>query len=311
MGTPRASKTSAAPQREVTALLPCLATLARCGRCDQRRAAGDVEGLRPTATGANAIDELRSFLFGEGHGHGVLAHHVDKAGKFRRLLAARGQHRQKGRGFHLRHVAGEDFLQHFGCLLARELRAVFGERAQQFLHQPLWLFNLLNPFMEGCGFMARFQEGLPSQQGWLHELARAEIHPDAEKLLQLGRSFDPQQLVEESTIDFLTELREQLNEHARIFNAYSENGSRFQDVKVYAVAQTAADFMLFRNQIKLIFSNSAHGVIQISFAQHVRGTLAVNGQDQMSSPPQAPTAQSQDFASSGGAVSRCLLDLPG
>src|SRR3954447_14456969 len=105
--------------------------------------------------------------------------------------------------------------------------------------------------------MGTFKDLMPSQQGWIHELARAEVHPDAEKLLQLGRSFDPQQLVEESTIDFLTELREQFNEHSRIFNAYSENGSRFQDVKVYAVAQTAADFMLFRSQIKLIFSNSA------------------------------------------------------
>jgi hypothetical protein len=143
--------------------------------------------------------------------------------------------------------------------------------------------------------MGRFQEGLPSQLGWLHELAKAEIHPDAEKLLQLDRSFDPQQLVEESTIDFLAELKEQFTEHSRVFNSYSENGNKFQDVKIYAVAQTAADFMLFRNQVKLIFSNSAHGVIQISFAQHVRGTLAINGQDQSVSNPTALNLQSQDL----------------
>jgi hypothetical protein len=144
--------------------------------------------------------------------------------------------------------------------------------------------------------MGRFQEGLPAQQGWLHDLAKAEIHPDAEKLLQLGRSFDPQQLVEESTINFLTELRECFNEYARVLNAYSESGTKFQDVKIYSVAQTAADFMLFRNQVKLIFSNSAHGVIQIAFAQHVRGALAVNGQDSASSSSQAPLSeQSQDL----------------
>lgn len=136
--------------------------------------------------------------------------------------------------------------------------------------------------------MGRSQEALPSQNGWIHELARAEIHPDAEKLLQLGRSFDPQQLVEESTIDFLTELRELFGESARIFNAYSENNMKFQDIKVYAVAQSAADFMLFRNQIKLIFSNSSHGVIQISFAQHVRGALAVDGQEQNFQPSPLP-----------------------
>ncbi len=128
--------------------------------------------------------------------------------------------------------------------------------------------------------MAQFKDVLPSQQGWIHELARGEIHPDADRLLQLGKSFDPQQLVEESSIDFLTELRECFNEYARVFNAYSEGGSKFQEIKVYSLAQTAADFMVFRNQVKLVIANTAHGVIQLSFSQHVRGTLAVDGQVQ-------------------------------
>src|SRR5258707_578048 len=57
--------------------------------------------------------------------------------------------------------------------------------------------------------MGQFRDILPSQ-GWLHELARAEVHPDADRLLQLGNSFDPQQLVEETTIDLLNDLREML-----------------------------------------------------------------------------------------------------
>ncbi|OFZ20275.1 MAG: hypothetical protein A2X94_15495 [Bdellovibrionales bacterium GWB1_55_8] len=128
--------------------------------------------------------------------------------------------------------------------------------------------------------MSSFKDLLPSRQGWIHELARAEIHPDAERVLQLNRSFDPQQLVEESTIDFLTELKESFTESARVLNAYSEGGARFQEIKVYSVAQTPADFMVFRNQVKLVISNAAHGVIQIALAQHVRGTLAVDGQIQ-------------------------------
>lgn len=119
-----------------------------------------------------------------------------------------------------------------------------------------------------------------ANQGWIHELARTEMHPDAEALLNTGGSFDPHQLVEESGIEFLEDLRDQLNEYARLFNGLSEQGTRYQEIKVYSVAQTAADFMLFRNQIKLIFSNAAHGVIRISFSQHVRGAMAVNGQTQ-------------------------------
>ena len=126
--------------------------------------------------------------------------------------------------------------------------------------------------------MGTYKDIMPTQQGWIHELARAEVHPDAERLLQLGRSFDPQQLVEESTIEFLTELREHLTEHAKVFNAFAENGTKYQEVKVYSIAQTAADFMLFRNQVKLVFSNTAHGLIQIAFTQHVRGTMSVDGQ---------------------------------
>lgn len=150
--------------------------------------------------------------------------------------------------------------------------------------------------------MGRFKDILPSsQQGWIHELAKAEIHPDAEKLLQLGRSFDPQQLVEESTIDFLAELREHFTEFARLFNGYAESGTRFQEIKVYAVAQTAADFMVFRNQIKLVVCNSAHGVIQLQFAQHVRGTMAINGQEQTASGgPASVQGQGQDLMAQVG-----------
>lgn len=148
--------------------------------------------------------------------------------------------------------------------------------------------------------MGRFRDVLPSQHGWLHELARAEVHPDAEKLLQLGKSFDPQQLVEESGIEFLGELREICTEYARLFNAFSENGSKFQDIKVYSIAQTAADFMLFRNQIKLIFSNSAHGIIQISFAQHMRGSVSVDGSTQNAQTSHAINGQTQELLAQVG-----------
>lgn len=117
----------------------------------------------------------------------------------------------------------------------------------------------------------------PTQTVWIHDLARAESHPDAERVLGLGLALDPHQLVEESTVQFLQELRERLNEYARIFNSYSEAGARFPEVKIYSVAQTPADFMVFRNQVKLVVSNSAHGVIQIAFAQHTRSPLNFDG----------------------------------
>jgi hypothetical protein len=125
--------------------------------------------------------------------------------------------------------------------------------------------------------MSSKKESAPGSTGWIHDLARAETHPDAERLLGLGSSLDPHQVVEEDTVRFLGELRERFNEYARLFNSYSEGSARFQDVKVYAVAQSAADFMLYRSQIKLVVSNSAHGVISLSFAQHARAQFAFDG----------------------------------
>ena len=124
---------------------------------------------------------------------------------------------------------------------------------------------------------SRTKEPVAAQHGWIHDLARAEVHPEAEKLLQLGKATDPQQLIEESTIGFLTQLRGRFTEYCRVFNAYSEGGARFAELKIYSIAQTAADFMIFRNQIKLVVSNTAHGVIQLGFAHHVRTTMDVNG----------------------------------
>ena len=49
--------------------------------------------------------------------HGVPAHRIHKAGKLRRLLAARGQHGEQRGNFHLRHAAGENLLEDFGRLL--------------------------------------------------------------------------------------------------------------------------------------------------------------------------------------------------
>lgn len=125
--------------------------------------------------------------------------------------------------------------------------------------------------------MAHSKDLVPTQFSWIHDLARGEIHPAADDILQLGRSFDPQSLVEESTINLLTEMRDYCEEYARVFNNYSESGHMFSEIKIYSIAQTPADFMVYRNQIKLIASNTAHGVIQLSFTKYHGGGVALAG----------------------------------
>ncbi len=105
--------------------------------------------------------------------------------------------------------------------------------------------------------------------GWIHEIARAESSPEAEALYQLNQASAPQQAVEESTVEFLTDLRAYFQEYVRIFNSLSETGKKFSEIKIFNLTQGAADFMLYRNGIKLIIANTTHGVIQLSYDKHV------------------------------------------
>jgi hypothetical protein len=113
--------------------------------------------------------------------------------------------------------------------------------------------------------------------GWINELARAEVHPDAERLLSLGKEFDPTQMLEESTVDFLTTLRRLCADFCKVFNAFSAQGTKYPEVKLYGIAHSAADFMIFRNQIKLLVSSSAPGTIQVSFSYHQQNGRTAGG----------------------------------
>ena len=119
---------------------------------------------------------------------------------------------------------------------------------------------------------------VPTDIGWVHEIAKNEMNPEEANIFNASNRFDPKQIIEEASIDFLEELRDLFTVHAKVLNGYSENNSRFSEVKIYGVAQTPADFMLFRNNVKLVFSNSAHGIISATFIQHNRGQLAVDGE---------------------------------
>jgi hypothetical protein len=111
--------------------------------------------------------------------------------------------------------------------------------------------------------------------GWIHELARAEASPEADALYQINRVSAPGQAIEESTVDFLTDLRAYFQEYVRLFNSLSEAGKKYSEIKIFNLTQGAADFMLYRNGIKLIIANTTQGVIQLSYDRHmVAGTTS-------------------------------------
>lgn len=135
--------------------------------------------------------------------------------------------------------------------------------------------------------MAMSRNILPSEMDWVHELAKNELNPEAANIFNTVNQFDPKQVIEESTIEFLEELRDLFSVYAKAFNGYSEGNNKFSDIKTYGITNTPADFMLFRNNVKLVFGNTAHGIINATFTQHTREDLTID--------PSKAQRQSQDI----------------
>ena len=125
--------------------------------------------------------------------------------------------------------------------------------------------------------MAMSSNLLPSDMDWVHEIAKNELNPEAANIFNTVNQFDPKQIIEESTIEFLEQLRELFTAYSRVFNGYSDSNGKFSELKLFGITNTPADFMLFRNNVKLVLANSAHGIINATFTQHTRGDLAVDG----------------------------------
>ncbi len=99
--------------------------------------------------------------------------------------------------------------------------------------------------------------------GWIKELVRAEQKMEESGVVDFGAGFDPAQLLITESIGFLNHLKTAFVEAASGFNQLK--GSAVGRVKIYGISNTHADFMLFRNGFKLIFSLKEPGLIGIRF----------------------------------------------
>ena len=96
---------------------------------------------------------------------------------------------------------------------------------------------------------------------WIKELVHAEQQMEEAGVVDMTAGFDPQRQVEEATIDFLMDLKLAFVEVTSAFNQMKSTG--LGQIKIYGISKTKADFMLFRNGYKLIFSMSRPGEIRI------------------------------------------------
>jgi len=106
---------------------------------------------------------------------------------------------------------------------------------------------------------------------WIKELVTAEQQMDEAGVVDMSVGFDPGRQLEDATVDFLNDLKLSFVEAASAFNQLK--GSTLGHIRIYGVAKTKADFMLFRNGSKLIFSMRHAGLVTIAYTANGAGYI--------------------------------------
>ncbi len=98
---------------------------------------------------------------------------------------------------------------------------------------------------------------------WIKELVKAEQQMEESGLVDMSFGFEPEKMLFSETVQFLLELKTEFVDASTSFNELKP--SAIGRIKIYGIAKTHADFMLFRNGFKMIFSIKAPGQISIRF----------------------------------------------
>ena len=108
---------------------------------------------------------------------------------------------------------------------------------------------------------------------WIKELVVAERQMEDAGIVDMEAGFDPGRQLGEATVDFINDLKACFVEAASAFNQLK--GSTLGHLRIYGISKTQADFMLFRNGYKLIFSMRQPGQISVTWSN--AGTHYVPG----------------------------------
>ena len=122
------------------------------------------------------------------------------------------------------------------------------------------------------------------QLTWIKDLVREEQQMEESGMVDFSLGFDPDKHLFSETIHYLDDVKSTLVQAATSFNQMK--GTNLGRVKIYGISNTHADFMLFRNGFKLIFSMKEPGVISIRY-QYAGANFA----PQQSSEDKPETAQ--------------------
>src|SRR3989338_3751175 len=98
---------------------------------------------------------------------------------------------------------------------------------------------------------------------WIENLAKAEQLLEQTGQIDITSNIDQNKLFQEHTTTFLLHLKKVFQNYINSFNAYRAD-PRFM-IKIYHISNTAADFLIFRNSLKLIVAAKRPGFASFSF----------------------------------------------
>jgi hypothetical protein len=111
--------------------------------------------------------------------------------------------------------------------------------------------------------MEKLNDRLQDRIGWIRELVKAEEQMEESGIVDMGTGADTEKTLIQESLAYLQQLKTEFIESATAFNELK--ASPLGRIKIYGIAKTHADFMLFRNGFKMIFSLKAPGQISIRF----------------------------------------------
>src|SRR5690348_10330670 len=113
---------------------------------------------------------------------------------------------------------------------------------------------------------------------WIKELVNAEQQMEESGMVDMTYGYDAQRMLAHETLQFLLALKTEFVDSSSTFNELKP--SPLGRIKIYGIAKTHADFMLFRNGYKMIFALKSPGEIVIRFnfigSNYVPGSTAEN-----------------------------------
>lgn len=120
---------------------------------------------------------------------------------------------------------------------------------------------------------------------WLETLALDEINMEESGVVKFYNHLDPALHLEESSINFVNELRELFEIALTRFNSFRGGKESGAAIKIFSISGTVNDFMLYRNSLKLLVSRRANDLLAISFLSNTGGSFAAQTEAAFSSQP--------------------------